>query len=73
VRASHRLKDNEAMRGVRFVIDEKGRRVAVLIDLKIHGAIWEKAWADLVSRQNEKAIPYERYRASRLKRTRPRA
>jgi len=60
--------------GIRFVTDEKGRKVGVLIDLKIHGAVWEDFWEGLVSesRRREKGIPYEQYRATRLKRTRPR-
>jgi len=61
------------MTGIRFVTDEKGRKVAVLIDLKKHGVIWEKIWDGLVSesRRNEKSLPYEQYRAGRLRRTRP--
>ncbi len=62
------------MSGIQFVTDEKGRKVAVLINLKKHGAIWEDFWDGLVSesRRNERAIPYEQYRRARLKRTRPR-
>jgi len=60
------------MTGSQFVTDEKGRKVGVLIDLKKHGAIWEDFWDGLVSesRRKEKGIPYEQYRASRLKRSR---
>ena len=66
--------ENEIMSGIQFVTDEKGRKIGVLIDLKKHGAIWEDLWDGLVSesRRKEKGIPYEQYRASRLKRTRPR-
>ena len=62
------------MRGILFVTDEKGPRVGVLIDLKQHRAIWEDFRDGLVSesRRKEKGIRYERYRASRLKRSRPR-
>ena len=62
------------MKGIQFVTDEKGRKVAVQIDLKKYGAIWEDFWDGLVSesRRKEKSIPYEQYRASRMKRTRPR-
>jgi hypothetical protein len=69
------LRENENMSGIQFVTDEKGRKTGVLIDLKKHGAIWEDFWDGLVSesRQKEKGIPYGQYRASRLKRTRPRA
>jgi hypothetical protein len=67
-------KDQTAITGIRFVTDEKGRRVAVQIDLKKHGAIWQDFWDGLISeaRRNEKGIPYEQYRASRLRRARPR-
>jgi hypothetical protein len=48
--------------------------VAVQIDLKTHGAIWEDFWDGLISesRRKEKSILYEQYRASRLKRSRSR-
>ena len=54
--------------------DEKGRKVGVLIDLKKHGTIWKDFWDGLVSesRRKEKGVPYEQYRATRLKRFRPR-
>jgi hypothetical protein len=70
----YHLKDPESMTGIQFVTDEKGRKVGVLIDLKKHGAIWEDFWDGLVSesRRKEKGIPYEQYRAARLKRARPR-
>jgi hypothetical protein len=62
------------MIGIQFVTDEKGRRVAVQIDLKKHKALWEDIWDGLVSesRRKEKGIPYEEYRANRLRRRRPR-
>jgi hypothetical protein len=62
------------MNGIQFVTDEKGRRVAVQIDLKKYGAIWEDFWDGLVSesRRKEKGIPYEQYRADRTKRHRSR-
>ncbi len=58
------------MSGIQFVTDEKGRKVAVLIDLKKHRAIWEDFWDGLVSesRRKEKGISYRQYRATRLKR-----
>ena len=58
-------KANEAMNGIHFVV-EKGRKVAVQIDVKKHGAIWGDFWDGLVSesRRKEKecslrAIPRE--------------
>jgi hypothetical protein len=63
------------MSGIQYVTAEKGRGVGVLIDSKKHEAIWDDFWDGLVSesRRKEKSIPYEQYRATRLKRARPRA
>ena len=60
------------MTGIQFVTDGKGRKVGVLIDLKKHRAVWEDFWDGLISesRRKEKSIPYARYRAGRLKRSR---
>jgi len=62
------------MTGIQFVTDAKGHRVAVQIDLRTHGAIWQDFWDGLVSesRRKEKGIPYDQYRATRSKRARPR-
>ena len=48
------------MTGIQFVTAEKGRKVAVQIDLKTHGAIREDFWDGLVSesRSMDKGIPY---------------
>ena len=56
------------MTGIQFVTDEKGRKTAVLIDLRTHRAVWEDFWDGLVaeSRRKEKGIPYEQYRAARM-------
>jgi hypothetical protein len=64
------IKESEAMTGIQFVTDEKGRKVAVQIDLRKHRALWEEVWDGLVSesRRSEKSIPYEQYRSGRLKR-----
>jgi len=37
------------MTGIQFVTDEKGRKTAVLIDLKKYKAVWEDFWDGLVS------------------------
>ena len=62
------------MNGIRYVTDEKGRKVGVLFDLKKHGAAWQDFWDGLVSesRRKQKGLPYEQYRTRRLKRSRPR-
>ena len=33
--------EDEAMSGIQYVADEKGRKVAVQIDLKLHRELWE--------------------------------
>ena len=68
------LREETAMTGIQFVTDHKGRRVAVQIDLKKHGALWRDFWDGLISesRRPEKGIPYEQYRSRRLNRSRPR-
>ena len=62
------------MTGIQFITDEKGRKTAAVIDLKKHSALWEDFWDGLVadSRRKEKSIPYEQYRAKRLKDNRQR-
>jgi len=58
------------MTGIQFVTDEKGRKVAVQIDLKKHKAIWEDIEDVLVSRsrRHEKGIPLEEVKADLVKR-----
>jgi hypothetical protein len=60
------------MSGIQFVTDEKGRRVAVQIDLKKHGALWEDFWDGLISesRRREKGTAIEKIKADLLKRER---
>lgn len=70
--ASIYLRDNEAMSGIQFVIDEKGRKVAVQIDLKKYGARLEDFWDGLISesRRKEKGMPLEEIKADLVKRGR---
>ena len=58
------------MGGVQFVTDEKGRKTAVLIDLKRYGALWEDFWDGVVSesRRGERGIPLEKVKADLIKR-----
>ena len=57
------------MSGIQFVTDEKGRRVAVLIDLKKHRQLWEDIEDLFVSRsrRHEKRIPFEKVKASLIR------
>jgi len=60
------------MTGVQFVTDTKGRKVAVLIDLKKHGARLQDFWDGMISesRRKEPGIPLERMKADLVKRGR---
>jgi hypothetical protein len=60
------------MTGIQFVTDEKGRKVAVQIDLKRYGAMLEDFWDGLISesRRNEKGIPLAKIKSDLVKRGR---
>ncbi len=53
------------MKGIQFVIDDSGKKRAVLIDLAEWGEIWEDVYDVLVSesRRNESTVPWEELRA----------
>lgn len=46
------------MKGVKFLIDEKGEKSAVLIDLKKHSELWEDFY-DRATAQSRKGEPRE--------------
>lgn len=39
------------MEGIQFVTDDKGRKTAVLIDLKKYGELWEDFYDALIAKQ----------------------
>jgi hypothetical protein len=49
------------MEGIQFVTNDKGKKVAVLIDLERYGELWEDIHDQLVadSRAHEKSVPFE--------------
>ena len=57
------------MTGIQYLTDEKGRRVAVQIDLKKHRELWEDVEDVLVSRarRSEKRIPLEEIKSRLVK------
>lgn len=65
----YHLSEDKVMNGVQYVTDEKGRKIAVQLDLKKHRELWEDIEDVLVSRsrKREKRIPLERVKASLLK------
>jgi hypothetical protein len=57
------------MDGIQFLTDEKGRKVAVQIDLRKHRALWEDFYDGLVSeqRRKEKGVPFSTIKTKTLK------
>ena len=53
------------MKGIQFVVDDTGRKEAVLIDLSEWGEIWEDICDVLVSqsRRDEPTIPWKELKA----------
>jgi hypothetical protein len=53
------------MKGIQFVIDDKGKKKAVLIDLSEHGELWEDFYDVLISQQrkDEPAVPWDELKA----------
>ena len=49
------------MKGIQFVVDDAGKKKAVLIDLAEWGEVWEDFYDVLVarSRENEPAVDWE--------------
>jgi hypothetical protein len=60
------------MTGIQFLTDERGRKVAVQIDLRKHGVLWEDFYDGLVSerRRKEKGVSLETVKADLIKRGR---
>ena len=60
------------MTGILYIVDAKGRKIAVQIDLRKHKALWEDPQDVLVarSRQSEKSVPLEEVKASLMRRRR---
>ena len=46
------------MQGIRYVTDERGERIAVQIDLKKHGGLWED-FLDILTAKRRKNEPRE--------------
>jgi len=57
------------MNGIQYLTDEKGRRVAVQIDLKKHRELWKDVEDVLVSRarRKEKRVPLEQVKSGLVK------
>jgi hypothetical protein len=53
------------VKGVQYLVDDKGVKRAVVIDLKTHGKLWEDFQDILVARERVEAprIPWEEVKA----------
>lgn len=53
------------MKGIQFVVDDTGKKRAVLIDLSEWGELWEDIYDVLVSqsRKDEPTVPWEDLKA----------
>jgi hypothetical protein len=58
------------MTGIQYVTDQKGERIAVQLDLRLHAHLWEEIEDVLVSesRRDEESIPLERIEAKLTRR-----
>jgi len=41
------------MDGIRYVIDERGEKAAVQVDLRIYGDLWEDLYDSIIAQQRE--------------------
>jgi hypothetical protein len=41
------------MKGVQFVVDDEGKQKAVLIDLTVHGELWEDFYDAVIAKERE--------------------
>jgi hypothetical protein len=48
----------KGMKGVQFMIDEEGKKKAVVIDLSVHGDMWEDFYDAVIAKQRENE-PFE--------------
>jgi PHD/YefM family antitoxin component YafN of YafNO toxin-antitoxin module len=61
------------MKGIQFVIDDTGKKTAVILDLEEWGELWEDIYDILVSesRRGELTVPWEELKAEMLRGERP--
>ena len=59
------MESRTGLRGVRYLVDEAGKRTAVVIELEEWGEIWEDLYDVLVSesRKDESTVPWETLKA----------
>lgn len=57
------------MKGITYLTDDKNKKIAVQIDLRKYGELWEDFYDYLiaVSRKKEKKIPWEQVKKELIK------
>ena len=63
------------MKGIQFVVDDTGRKTAVIISLEEWGGLWEDIYDVLVSesRRGEPTVPWEELKAEMRGEEKPRS
>ena len=58
------------MEGVNYIVDEKGRKRAVVVDLELHGELWEDVYDAMIAeeRKTEDRLSWESVRQGRASR-----
>ena len=61
------------MKGIQFVIDDTGKKRAVILNLEEWGELWEDIYDILVSesRRGEPTVPWEELKAEIVKEKKP--
>jgi len=61
------------MKGIQFVIDDTGKKRAVILNLEEWGELWEDIYDILVSesRRSEPTVPWEELKAEMVKEKKP--
>jgi len=52
------MPNSTAVRGIQFVTNDEGKKIAVVIDLKKHGELWEDIYDGLNARRRAKEPRY---------------
>jgi len=62
------------MKGIQYVIDDTGKKTAVILNLEEWGELWEDIYDVLVSesRRGEPTVPWEELKAEITKEEKPR-
>lgn len=58
------------MKGIQFLVNDKGKTTAVLIDLRRHAQLWEDFYDTVIARSREKE-PRESLESVKSRRNRP--